>query len=136
MEHTDTELEVSGQTGAHHVQHDDDIFVLVGIIKEVQLFKHQPGREFAAFPGFKRNLLSKLSSRELWNWMRAKIKEWRKKYQFKHHSVGWTLYCTLTVNSYFNLYILTAMVFKKNFILVLLYVVYIKTMLIGTEKTH
>lgn len=77
MEHTDTELQVSGQTGAHHVQHGNDILVLMDIIKEVELFKHQPGREFAAFPGFKKTLLAKLNYRELWNWMRDKIKDWR-----------------------------------------------------------
>lgn len=78
MEHTDEELGVGKRTGAHHVDMDKDIFALVDIVREAELFKVQEGREFAAFPGFGKNLLALMDYSQLWNWMNARLKDWRK----------------------------------------------------------
>lgn len=74
---TDMELGISGQTGAHHVDMTKDILTLVDTLQEAELFKQQPGRVYAAFPGFRKNLLAKLDHKALWNWMMLKLNEWR-----------------------------------------------------------
>ena len=68
MAGTDMELGISGQTGAHHVDMTKDILTLVDTLQEAELFKQQPGRVYAAFPGFRKNLLAKLEHKALWNW--------------------------------------------------------------------
>lgn len=77
MAHTDMELGISGQTGAHHMDMTRDILTLVDTLQEAELFKQQPGRVYAAFPGFQNNLLAKLDHKALWNWMMLKLNEWR-----------------------------------------------------------
>lgn len=78
MEHTDEELGVGKRTGAHHINMDKDILALVDIVQEAQLFKVQAGREYTAFPGFEKSLLAKMDYTQLWNWMNARLKDWRK----------------------------------------------------------
>lgn len=77
MAGTDIELGISGQTGTHHVDITKDILTLVDTLQEAELFKQQPGRVYAAFPGFRKNLLAKLDHKALWNWMKHKLNEWR-----------------------------------------------------------
>jgi hypothetical protein len=78
MDTTDKELEVSKSSGIHHAaRQSQDILILVEVIREAELFKDQPGREFTAFPKFDRDILSKLKYSELRGWMRSKLKEWR-----------------------------------------------------------
>ncbi|XP_077075461.1 uncharacterized protein LOC143728177 [Siphateles boraxobius] len=78
MDTTDKELEVSKSSGIHHAaRQNQDILILVEVIREAELFKDQPGREFTAFPKFDRDILSKLKYSELRGWMRSKLKEWR-----------------------------------------------------------
>lgn len=78
MEKTDTELKRTRPTGIHHVaQEQEDILTLVNVFRETQLFKTQPGRQFHAFPKFQKNLLVKLNYRELWQWMKSKVMDWR-----------------------------------------------------------
>ncbi|XP_048063961.1 uncharacterized protein LOC125278672 [Megalobrama amblycephala] len=78
MDKTDTELELSRPTGLHHVAREqEDVLTLVNVLRQAQLFQHQPGRQFHAFPNFRKNLLVKLKYRELWQWMKSKLMEWR-----------------------------------------------------------
>ena len=77
MDITDTELGVSKSSGIHHApDQTKDILELVEVFIEAELFKHIPHREFAAFPKFDRNLLSKLKHGEFWDWIRSKLGEW------------------------------------------------------------
>lgn len=79
MDKTDRELAVTTPSGLHHAPADlSEIMTLVGICRDSELFKHYPQREFHSFPSFSKNLLEKLKYSELCQWMRAKIKEWRK----------------------------------------------------------
>lgn len=77
MAGTDMELGISRQTGAHHVDMNRDILALVDTLHEAELFKPKLGRVYAAFPGFRKNLLAKLDHKALWKWMRSKLNEWR-----------------------------------------------------------
>ncbi|XP_073727197.1 uncharacterized protein [Misgurnus anguillicaudatus] len=78
MDKTDTELELTRPTGIHHVAREqEDVLTLVNVFRETQLFKNCPGRQFHAFPNFKKNLLAKLNYRELWQWMKSKVIDWR-----------------------------------------------------------
>ncbi|XP_022063315.1 uncharacterized protein LOC127536115 [Acanthochromis polyacanthus] len=77
MAGTDLEMGISRQTGAHHVDMTKDILTLVDTLQEAELFKQKAGRVYAAFPGFQRNLLSKLDPKALWKWMMSKLSEWR-----------------------------------------------------------
>lgn len=76
MARTDMELGISGQTGAHHVNMKKDILTLVDTLQAAEVFKQQPGRVYAAFPGFQNNFLGKLDHKALWNWMMLKLNEW------------------------------------------------------------
>ena len=78
MDLTDTELDVSKSSGIHHARDQtDDIIALVEVLREAELFKNQPGRQFTAFPNFSRDLLSKVSHAELWGWIRSRLQEWK-----------------------------------------------------------
>lgn len=77
MEDTDSELGISRPSGAHHMNMMDDILALVDTMQEAQLFKETPGPVYAAFPGFRRQLLAKLCHKALWKWMKDKVNEWR-----------------------------------------------------------
>ncbi len=79
MDPTDTELEVSRSSGTHSDAHQtEDILVLIEVVRMAELLKDQLGREFAAFPNFNRNLLSKMKHSELRGRMRSKLQEWRR----------------------------------------------------------
>lgn len=81
MDNTDRELEVRTRSGAHHAPEEKtlkDIETLVAIFMDNNLFKHQPGRQFKTLPSFDKHLLGILKYRDLCNWMRAKLKDWRK----------------------------------------------------------
>lgn len=79
METTDEELEVSKTSGAHRaVCQTEDILLLVEIFQKGELFKEVPGREFSAFPKFKRDLLlAKTTERKVVGWLREKLREWQ-----------------------------------------------------------
>ena len=78
MEKVDGELCVRKPTGTHcYEQQEIDVLTLVGVFREGQLFSEIPGRQFNAFPRFEKNLLGKIQYKELWLWMKAKLKEWR-----------------------------------------------------------
>ena len=78
MDEVDSELGVNSPTGAHRaVQQTQDVLTLLDIFREGRLFTEIPGREFRAFPNFDKNLLRKISYKEMWKWMRLKLTEWR-----------------------------------------------------------
>lgn len=75
---TDRELNVSRPSGSHApAQATRDILTLVEVIKREELFRKQPGRHFTAFPTFDKNILDKVRYDFLWQWMRAKLSEFR-----------------------------------------------------------
>lgn len=78
MDTTDSELEVSRSTGAHHAaRQTEDILILVEVFQDAELFKENPGREFSVFPKFRRDLLLKLKQSDLRAWLKSKLKEWQ-----------------------------------------------------------
>lgn len=78
MNRADSQLQLSGHSGVHNApDRQTDIYTLLGVFREVGVFKDQPGRHFSAFPNFNRNILSKMDWENLHKWMRGKLKEWR-----------------------------------------------------------
>lgn len=77
MENTDSELGISRPSGSHHIDMTNDILTLVETMQETNPFKETPGRAYAAFPGFRRQILTKLCHKALWKWMRDKVNDWR-----------------------------------------------------------
>ena len=78
MDTTDKELQVTRTSGTHHHANlREDVFVLLRVFRETEVFKSQPGRHFLAFPNFERNIFSRLKYKDLWQWMRSKLKELR-----------------------------------------------------------
>ncbi|CAL9702328.1 unnamed protein product [Knipowitschia caucasica] len=77
MAGTDMELGISRQSGDHHADMTKDILTLVDTLQKAELFKQKRGRVYAAFPGFRKNLLAKLDHKALWKWMMSKINDWR-----------------------------------------------------------
>ena len=78
LDATDTELGVAKQSGRHCTpDQTNDIRALVQVALEEELFASQAGREFNSFPGFDRNLMSKLNYTEFRLWMRSRLREWR-----------------------------------------------------------
>ena len=78
LDATDAELGVAKQSGLHRTpDQTNDIRALVQVALEGELFANHPGREFSAFRGFDRDLLSKLNYRDLRVWMKATLRAWR-----------------------------------------------------------
>lgn len=78
MDTTDKELQVYRPSGIHNpADMERDILTLLDVFNRAELFQHQPGRHFSAFPDFERNIISKLNFKDLWQWMRSKLKEFR-----------------------------------------------------------
>lgn len=60
MDKTDTDLELSRPTGIHQVAREqEDVLTLVNVLREAQLFQDQPGRQFYAFPNFRKKRIGK-----------------------------------------------------------------------------
>lgn len=78
MDTADRELQLSQPTGIHHAADlKNNILTVLEVFRNTEVFKHQPGRHFSAFPNFDRNILAKLNYKDLWQWMRARLKDWR-----------------------------------------------------------
>ena len=76
MEQVDEEIGLSGPSGFHNnPKENEDILELVKVFQETGLFRDCPGREYTAFPAFKKNLFSQVDWGDLWGWMRSKIVE-------------------------------------------------------------
>ena len=74
----DSELEVARSSGYHvDTKRNEDIFQLVKVFRESEVFTFHPGRAYVAFPTFDRNLLSKMKITALRTWMTSKVSEWR-----------------------------------------------------------
>ncbi|CAL9694043.1 unnamed protein product [Knipowitschia caucasica] len=78
MDKADRELQLSRPSGTHLAADvHRDVLTLLEVFRKTEVFKEQPGRHFSAFPVFNSNILSKLDWEVLYQWMRAKLKEWR-----------------------------------------------------------
>ena len=71
------------KTGGYHHKGDptEDILKLVEQYDQCNVLQYQPGRQYACFPGFKRDLLAKLDVKQMANWMRTKLKHWEALYE-------------------------------------------------------
>lgn len=79
MDMVDSELGVKKPSGTHRAeQQTQDVLTLIDVLREGQLLSKIPGREFRSFPKFDSNLLHKIKHKEMWEWMRIKLNEWRK----------------------------------------------------------
>lgn len=79
MEKVDGDLGINRPTGTHRAeQQTQDVMTLIEVFKVGQLFTEIPGREFQAYPRFDKNLLRKIKYKDMWQWMRLKMTEWRK----------------------------------------------------------
>ncbi|KAK7136555.1 hypothetical protein R3I93_016781 [Phoxinus phoxinus] len=78
LDTADRELQLSQPSGIHHeADLQTNIFTILEVLRKTEVFKHQPGRHFTSFPNFNRNILSKVNFKDLWQWMRARLKDWR-----------------------------------------------------------
>ncbi|KAI8484802.1 hypothetical protein Bbelb_373990 [Branchiostoma belcheri] len=81
LEKADKELGVVSPSGYHRsVRDSQDILTLVDVFREAEVFQFYPGRAFAAFPNFERNLFSRIKYDNMWEWIVSKLKLWNKKY--------------------------------------------------------
>ncbi|XP_078582808.1 uncharacterized protein LOC144865739 [Branchiostoma floridae x Branchiostoma japonicum] len=78
----DFDLGVTRAGGYHHKgDPTEDILKLVEQYDQCNVLQYQPGRQYACFPGFKRDLLAKLDVKQMANWMRTKLKHWEALYE-------------------------------------------------------
>ncbi|XP_035658071.1 uncharacterized protein LOC118403462 [Branchiostoma floridae] len=81
LANADRELRVARPSGYHHsASETPDILTLVEVIREADLFNFSAGRAFVAFPNFDRNLLGRIKYDNMWEWIKAKLKLWNRKY--------------------------------------------------------
>ncbi|XP_035688825.1 uncharacterized protein LOC118424384 [Branchiostoma floridae] len=82
LKRADSDLGVRSDSGRHtKADRIPELHTLVDQYAQVEALSYVPGREYNSFPGFKRDLLAKLSSVNLAKWVNRLVSKWSATYE-------------------------------------------------------